>query len=169
MNTSLFLTPFTINTVHLEDLGKICSALIPFLKKQDVIALYGTLGAVKTTFTQYLLQQMGVDKTTVTSPTFTLVQIYTPEKNPPLWHFDLYRLTHPEEIYEIGLEEALSTAISVIEWPEKLGPYLPQNHLAIYLDFNSTEPNARTLTFIPQNAWIERYNELINSLSSLNT
>ena len=53
------------------------------------------------------------------SPTFTLVQFY--ESDPPVAHFDLYRLTRPEEAAEIGLDEALDEGCAVIEWPERLG------------------------------------------------
>jgi|GEM_PF-763081 len=155
----------TICVENLNNLDKVCSVVAPFLEKKDILALYGNLGLGKTTLTQYLLKYMGIKKNTVTSPTFNLVHIHTPVHFPPIWHFDLYRLQFPEEIYEIGFEEALCEGISIIEWPEKLNAYLPKNHLAIHLSFDKTEKNARTLTFIPKGNWNNKYNDLLHKLT----
>lgn len=86
----------------------------------DVIFLEGPLGAGKTVLARGLVQQLQgpCDKgpCEVTSPTFTFVEIYD-EGAVPVWHFDFYRLEKPEDVYELGIEEALDSAVCVIEWP----------------------------------------------------
>ena len=91
---------------------------------KDIFTLQGPLGAGKSVFARAFIQHLIDEKTDIPSPTFTLVQTYDSYKG-PLWHFDLYRTQTPEEIYEIGWEEALSGGILLIEWPERLGPLLP--------------------------------------------
>ncbi len=95
------------------------------LQTGDIISMKGTLGAGKTFFVRSVVQNF-LEEENVPSPTFTLVQIYETEKG-SLWHFDLYRLKHPEEIYELGIEEAFSEGICFIEWAEKAGHLLPKH------------------------------------------
>ncbi|HEY1260893.1 MAG TPA: tRNA (adenosine(37)-N6)-threonylcarbamoyltransferase complex ATPase subunit type 1 TsaE, partial [Stellaceae bacterium] len=71
----------------------------------------------------------------------TLVQTYQAE-TVSIWHFDLYRLQAPEEAWELGIEEALADGISLIEWPERLGPLLPPGRLEVALEFGD-RPQAR--------------------------
>ncbi len=98
------------------------------------IALWGDLGAGKTTFSKAFIRALLDDtKADVPSPTFTLVQIYPTDKG-EVWHADLYRLSDPEETIELGLLEAFQKAICVIEWPDRLGNLLPQQRIDIYLD-----------------------------------
>ncbi len=65
----------------------------------------------------------------VPSPSFTLVQCY--DATPEIWHADLYRLTHPDEVIELGLEEAFDTAICLVEWPDRLGEATPKKALLL--------------------------------------
>ena len=91
------------------------------------------LGAGKTTLARAILRAAAEDaRLIVPSPTFTLVEVYdTPRGS--FWHFDLYRLGTPEQVFELGWEEALAEGISIIEWPERLGPLLPK-HLSVTLE-----------------------------------
>lgn len=130
----------------------------------DVIALSGELGSGKTTFARAFINALphpaGADSGVepVPSPTFTLVQTY--DRDPaPVWHFDLYRLERPEEVYEIGLEEALGGAISLIEWPERLGPLTPPVRLDIRLEFGNT-PSARRAVLAGGGTWPARLERL---------
>ena len=111
------------------------------LKGNKIIALDGTLGMGKTVFTRAVIQYLTQTDMDVPSPTFTLLQTYdTPIGT--LYHFDFYRLKHPDEAYEIGIEDAFMDGICFIEWPEKIGSLLPKN--AIHIVFSNT-PDGRQI------------------------
>jgi tRNA threonylcarbamoyladenosine biosynthesis protein TsaE len=103
------------------------------LRIGDIVGLKGELGAGKTTLARAILRAAAEDaRLIVPSPTFTLVEVYdTPRGS--FWHFDLYRLETPEQVFELGWEEALAEGISIIEWPERLGALLPR-HLSVTLE-----------------------------------
>ena len=90
-----------------------------------LICLHGDLGAGKSVFARSFIRKLTSEDEEVPSPTFTLVQTYDSEKG-PIHHFDLYRLEDPDEIFELGWEDALSSAIILLEWPDRLGPALPK-------------------------------------------
>ena len=89
----------------------------------DVFALFGTLGMGKSVFARAFIQKL-CGKEEVPSPTFTLVQTYEAPYF-DIYHFDLYRLESPDEIVELGFEEAVYDGVCLIEWPEKAGHWLP--------------------------------------------
>lgn len=95
------------------------AAIAPLLAAGEAVTLGGPLGMGKSTLARGLIRALAGPDEDVPSPTFTLVQFY--ETSPPIAHFDLYRLTRPEEAYEIGLDEALDVGAVLIEWPERLG------------------------------------------------
>lgn len=107
----------------------------------DVIALRGDLGAGKTTLARALIRRLAGPETEAPSPTFTLVQTYETAQL-PIWHFDLYRLTDPREARELGMEEAVD-GLCLIEWPERLGQYLPSARLEVRLSFDGDGRIAR--------------------------
>lgn len=105
------------------------------LRPGDTVALNGGLGAGKTTLVRGLVQTVSPE-TEVPSPTYTLVQTYDlPDYE--LWHCDAYRLEHPDEIHELGVLDAMDNCVVIIEWPEKIGGYLPPDALRINIDFDA--------------------------------
>lgn len=128
--------------------------LARILKTGDIIALSGTLGVGKTAFARALINALPGVEEEVPSPTFTLVQTYR-RGDLEVWHFDLYRLEEPDDAFELGIEDAFADAVSLIEWPDKLGPYLPSRHLRVVLE-NTDLPESRTLTFEGNASWGER-------------
>ena len=128
-------------------------ALAAELRTGDVIALFGDLGAGKTTLTRGLLQGLGFAGD-VGSPTFPIVQTYE-DLRTPLWHVDLYRIEDPDETTELGLDDARTDAALVIEWPERLGSLLWQDALQLHL---AVAPGGeRSLTARVPPAWEGRW------------
>ena len=99
--------------------GALGARIAPLLAPGEAVLLYGPLGMGKSTLARGLIRALTRPDEDVPSPTFTLVQFY--ETAPPIAHFDLYRLSRPEEAFEIGLDEALDDGAALIEWPERLG------------------------------------------------
>lgn len=102
------------------------------LQVGDVVLLQGDLGAGKTTLARGLIEAWTGLAEDAPSPTYTLVQVYESTRG-PLWHMDLYRLEDAEEAFELGLEDALVEAVTLIEWPERLGAFAPPNRLHVRL------------------------------------
>ena len=127
MSTFSFSLPDETATAQLG------ATLAARLKIGDVVGLKGELGAGKTTLARAILRAAANDPDLIVpSPTFTLVEVYDTRLG-AIWHFDLYRLDNPEQVYELGWEEALSQGIVLVEWPERLGPLLPR-HLSVTLE-----------------------------------
>ena len=107
------------------------------LKSGDAVLLRGDLGAGKSTFARGLVRALTTPDEDVPSPTFTLVQVY---EGPdfPIAHLDLYRLSGPDEVYELGFDEALEEGAVLVEWPQRLGARLPPDRLDIELRHRGT-------------------------------
>jgi tRNA threonylcarbamoyladenosine biosynthesis protein TsaE len=124
-------------------------AIARHLRPGDVVGLRGHLGAGKTSLARAILTGLGASEE-APSPTFTLVQTYpSPPLRIPVWHVDAYRLKTPEEADELGLEEALGTAVLLIEWPGRLGGWPPLT-LDLHLAF---ENQGRRLTAHAAQDW----------------
>lgn len=112
------------------------------LRPRDVVALVGGLGAGKTTLARAILRAAsGEPALVVPSPTFTLAEIYDTPKG-TFWHFDLYRLEAPEQVFELGWEEARADGVALIEWAERLGSLLPQERLTVTLSIEGERRRA---------------------------
>jgi tRNA threonylcarbamoyladenosine biosynthesis protein TsaE len=125
------------------------------LQPGDIISLSGDLGAGKTVFTKGLAEGLGI-KEPVTSPTFTIIKEYT-EGRLPLYHFDVYRLGHPDELAELGVDEYFfSTGVSVVEWGNRVASLLPEEHLVIKIE-RMVDEDLRRIEIEPFGSkWTER-------------
>jgi tRNA threonylcarbamoyladenosine biosynthesis protein TsaE len=111
-----------VSRIRLKDEAattRLGEAIAPLLRPGEAVLLEGPLGMGKSTLARGLIRALAGPDEDVPSPTFTLVQTY--ETDPPIAHFDLYRLERPEEAREIGLDEALDVGAVLIEWPARLG------------------------------------------------
>ncbi len=126
-------------------------AIAPFLRAADVLLLNGEIGAGKTHFARSLIharqEPLGLLED-VPSPTFTLIQTY-PLNDLEIWHADLYRLSAVEEVQELGLVEAFSTCICLVEWPDRLAEDTPARHLSFaFTQGNLDDTRNLTITAI---------------------
>lgn len=138
-------------------------ALAPELRPGDAVLLEGPLGGGKTHFARAIIQTRlaaaGLFEE-VPSPTYTLVQIYD-DGIAEIWHSDLYRLSGPDDVIELGLDEALETAICLVEWPDRLGDMTPESALTLRFDM-SRNGDARDL----RATWnAQRWDEAIRGLA----
>ncbi|MBY0421410.1 MAG: tRNA (adenosine(37)-N6)-threonylcarbamoyltransferase complex ATPase subunit type 1 TsaE [Parvularculaceae bacterium] len=137
-----------------EETRALGARLASLLRRGDVVALSGPLGAGKTTLARGLIAA-AAGEDDAPSPTFPLVLVYDAD-GLALWHFDLYRLERAEDAYELGVESAFLDGASLVEWPEKLGPLLPKAALTIRLEPVGA---ARRVVFEGDAAWIRRLAE----------
>ena len=132
------------------------AAVARALRQGEAVCLYGPLGAGKTTLARGLIRQLCGGEEDIPSPTFTLVQTYD-APGMTLSHFDLYRIERPEELEELGLDDALDLGAAVIEWPERLGARLPTDRLDISLGMDG---EGRRAELGRHGRWIGRSIEL---------
>lgn len=124
------------------------------LRAGDVVLLHGDLGAGKTTLTQGIAAGLGVDGL-IQSPTFTLVNEHPATlatgEDVTLYHLDLYRLDDPEELGDIGWEEMIAPArgVTVVEWPERAGDWLPERFTLVQIDYLSVDERRVTVRRVP--------------------
>ena len=145
--------PLTIDLADEAATTRLGAKVARLLRPGDAVCLTGPLGAGKSTLARGLIRAMTRPDEDVPSPTFTLVQFYdTPGFS--LAHFDLYRLARPEEVDEIGLDEALDQGAVVIEWPERLEGRLPADRLDIEIAMaGEGAEEHRVARLNPHGAW----------------
>jgi len=155
MNKLVFHSRTPSETVRL---GKMIGCL---LKRGDVVACIGELGAGKTQFIKGLAQGIGIQKSAyITSPSFTLIQEY--EGRIPFYHIDLYRLGDVKEAEGLGLEEYFhSNGITAMEWADRILPLLPEEWLEIHI--HGTGKKTRSIEVMGKG---KRYLSLINRIRS---
>lgn len=134
----------TIASSSPDQTASFAALLAAVLGAGDVILLRGDVGAGKTHFARALIQSILGVAEDVPSPTFTLVQTY-PADSCDIWHADLYRLTSVQEVEELGLVAAFEEDVCLVEWPDRLGPLVPDHALTLSLTNGSSE-EARQLT-----------------------
>lgn len=124
------------------------AALAPYFGVGDVVALRGDLGAGKTCLSRGIIRAL-TEANEVPSPTYTLVQMYEAAKF-NIWHFDLYRLENTNDVWELGIEEALEDGMCLIEWPERIENLLSGAELGINITF---EKEGRKLEISGSEEW----------------
>ncbi len=108
------------------------------LSAGDVVAMVGDLGTGKTTLTGYIARGLGI-KETVSSPTFTIIKEYNSGRL-PLYHFDVYRIGDPEELFNIGADEYFDgDGVCVVEWADLVAEELPENSKYIFIEYGEKE------------------------------
>ena len=147
-------TTFVVVARTETDTAALGATLAQHAKKGDIIALEGPLGSGKTVFARGFIQALCGNNTVVPSPTFTLVQIYEAPAF-PLWHCDLYRLEDEEDALEIGLEEAFADAVTLIEWADRLGRWLPHRRLSVAF-VEEDQDGSRRIVLDGDSDWHER-------------
>ena len=140
MQAAIHGTEMRVGLPDLAAVGRLGAAIARHLTPGDAVLLKGDLGAGKTTLARAILLALGHEGETP-SPTFTLLQSYALRL--PVAHLDLYRLKRPEEIEELGLDDALGEGAALIEWPEQAEDYLPTDALTVAL---SAEPRTAILS-----------------------
>ncbi|MGM9524804.1 MAG: tRNA (adenosine(37)-N6)-threonylcarbamoyltransferase complex ATPase subunit type 1 TsaE [Peptococcaceae bacterium] len=134
-----------------QELAYLGGRMAQLLQPGDFLALDGDLGAGKTLFTQGLAQGLEVAEE-ISSPTFTIIHEYESGRL-PLYHMDVYRIKHPEEMYDLGYEEYFyGNGITVVEWAQLIAELLPEEYLGIEI---AIVPEGRELRFSPYGAHYE--------------
>jgi tRNA threonylcarbamoyl adenosine modification protein YjeE len=146
------MVPIQIDLPHLAVTDALAAKLAKLLRRGDIVALQGDLGAGKTTLARALLRALGITGD-VPSPTFTLVQTYETAVF-TVYHFDLYRLKSADELDELGWDEALADGVTLVEWPERAVGRLPAR--ALTLHFSMGADGARSCVVDAPPVWGQR-------------
>jgi tRNA threonylcarbamoyladenosine biosynthesis protein TsaE len=150
----------TLSMETAEQTARLAEQIGKTLGSGDCLLLAGPVGAGKTHFSRHLIWSLLREPEDVPSPTFTLVQTYETSVG-EVWHADLYRLGLLDEIEELGLADALDTAVCLIEWPELLGPLTPRDALSITFQPDPNDINARRISL---NSADQRWAPLLETL-----
>lgn len=158
--------PFFVTCDDPSDTARFAARIGAGLRAGDVLLLQGDIGAGKTHFARALIQSLLPVPEDVPSPTYTLVQVYDGPAC-DIWHADLYRLTHPDEVAELGLTQAFTDAICLIEWPDRLGDLTPNTALGLAFEAVPGNDAARTITFDWHgDSWADRVAEWTGAQST---
>lgn len=124
-----------IHKIEIPGLDGLEAAAKEFLKEigdNRLVALYGAMGAGKTTFTTAVCKALGVEEDAISSPTFAIVNEYRSRSGESIFHFDFYRINKPAEALDIGLYDYLdSGCLCIMEWPENIEDLLPEETLKV--------------------------------------
>lgn len=139
-----------------EETMRIAARIAALCRPGDCLLLRGDLGAGKTVFARGFIRALCPEAGEVASPTFSLVQAYDAPGGLVVTHADLYRLRHAEEIHEIGLLDGLPQGIALVEWPQIIAPYWPQEALLVDMEYAGAETERRMVLTARGPAWERR-------------
>ena len=132
-------------TFTLDKIRDAASRFIRDMGENRIFLFTGDMGAGKTTFIAEVCRQLGADDD-FGSPTFSLVNEYADSSGNPIYHFDLYRIDSPQEVFEMGAEDYfLSGNLCLVEWPDRLGPLTPEDACNVIISEN--KDGSRTILF----------------------
>lgn len=127
----------------------------------EAVLLSGPLGVGKSAFARAFVRAwVGDPAAEVPSPTFTLVQPYDGPRG-PAWHCDLYRLGDPDELAELGIDQGLAEAVLLVEWPDRLGTWVPIDRLELGFEMCEQTDDARRVTLAGFGTWAGRLRGLV--------
>lgn len=131
------------HNVRLRHLESVAKELLIYAEGIRIFAFYGLMGAGKTTFIQSICHALESDDL-VTSPTFAIINEYNTSLSETIYHFDFYRIKNLDEAYDLGYEDYFYGGnYCLIEWPEKIGPLLPDQYVEVSIDV--TGDDVRTI------------------------
>jgi len=137
------------HSIQIKSLDGLETAAREFLKQignHKIIALYGRMGAGKTTFTTAVSKVLGVNEDAVSSPTFAIVNEYRTATGEPMFHFDFYRIESIREALDIGFYDYIDSGyLCIMEWPENIGDILPEETLKVAVEVG--DGDARTISW----------------------
>lgn len=135
-----------ITIANLQDIGRAAEEFLSQVGDNRILAFYAPMGAGKTTFTSAICHCLGVRDDVVSSPTFAIVNEYRTGSGEPMYHFDFYRITKPEEALDIGYYDYIDSGfLCIMEWPENIEPLLPEETLRINIRVNPDQ--SRTVSW----------------------
>ena len=138
------------HNITIQQTVSISETLAELIRPGDTVLLFGDIGSGKTFFSRVMIQKMmqkqGVVVEDIPSPTFTIVQIYD-TLLPSVWHLDLYRISNPEEIIDLDLENAFEKHVCLIEWPQNMGSHMPERNLSMTLEETVGFGEVRNISF----------------------
>ena len=140
---------------NVGDTIKLGEKIAKIAKNNDIICLKGDLGTGKTTLARSFIQYL-TNSNKVLSPTFPMLLTYEYEDN-IIWHYDMYRLEKPRDVWNLSLEDALNNGIIIIEWPEIVEHLLPKKKIEIII--KDLTNDARSAEIIANKGFLRGINE----------
>ena len=122
-----------------KQMGEVAKGLVNSSAGLNIWLFHGEMGSGKTTLIREVVQALGINAA-VTSPTFSIVNVYGTKSEATIFHFDFYRIKNETEALDIGFEECLTSGnVCLIEWPEKVSGLLPDRVFEVEIKFHSSE------------------------------
>ena len=148
-----------MTVVDLPDLAateRLAARVAGLARPGEAVLLSGPLGAGKSAFARAFVRSwVGDPAAEVPSPTFTLIQPYDGPRG-AVWHCDLYRLGDPDELQELGIDQGMTEAVLLVEWPDRLGAELPVDRLELAFEMCQQAQDARLVTMAGAGVWAAR-------------